>query len=189
MKVYEKLTKARVELQKLKLKKTGRNQSMTYFELGDFLPAVNELCSKHGLFTQFTIVADRGQERAVLTVLNSSDPTDRVSFVSPTADVDLPRGQKIQGVGAKITYMRRYMMMIAFEIVESDIVDKINRELTDEVSDDDLELITNAKSRDELSKLYKNLEVNYTSKVLLPHFKRATQDLEEVKKEVKSDNN
>ena len=49
--LYSKLQKVRVELQSSNLKKSGKNtySKYEYFELGDFLPKVNELCDKYGL--------------------------------------------------------------------------------------------------------------------------------------------
>ena len=53
--LYQKLQKVRVELQNSKLKKSGKNtfSKYEYFELGDFLPKVNELCEKYNLSTIF----------------------------------------------------------------------------------------------------------------------------------------
>ena len=51
MSVYKKLQDVRVELQKTPLKKSGKNKHIgfEYFELGDFLPTVQELFLKHWL--------------------------------------------------------------------------------------------------------------------------------------------
>ena len=58
MNVFEKLQLCRVELQKSNLKKSGKNKfaGFEYFELGDFLPKVNELFNDHKLFSNFNIV-------------------------------------------------------------------------------------------------------------------------------------
>lgn len=170
MNIYQKLTKARNELQELKLKKSGSNQSISYYELGDFLPAINSLCLKHDLMTNFSIIRDKSVEKAVLTVLDASKPQEKTSFISPTEDVSLPRGQAIQGLGAKITYMRRYMLMIAFEIVESDMVDSINRDLTEDVSSEDGILIKNCKTVKQLEALYKELSKKYKMTLIQPLF-------------------
>lgn len=177
--IYQKLSEVRVELQDLKLKKSGQNQSITYYELGDFLPAVNALCNKKGLFTRFNIVNDRRIEKAVLTVLNSENPDEKVAFVSPTAEVELPRGQKIQGLGAKITYMRRYMLMMAFEIVESDIVDSINKELAGELPQEEIEKIKSAKDFKELTTICGKLKEKYKVEVINPHFESKKAELEQ----------
>jgi len=160
MNIYQKLQQARVDLQNMKLKKSGKNQSMTYYELGDILPAVNVLCQKHDLFTKLNIIHD-GVEKAILTIYNASEPTEKIDFVCPTAEAELPRGQKIQNLGAKITYLRRYMIMTAFEIVESDMVDAVNREMIEEVEEIDIKAIEETKSLDDLTKLFNELNKKY----------------------------
>lgn len=170
MNIYQKLQNLRVELQNMKLKKSGSNQSISYYELGDLLPAVNSLCAKHQLMTCFSIVAGKDQERAVLSIYNTAEPKEIIDFVAPTAEVQLPRGQAIQGLGAKLTYMRRYMLMSAFEVVESDMVDAVNRELADEIEPEDLKKIINCKSTADLTPVYKELEVKYKKELLVPHF-------------------
>lgn len=176
MNIYQKINTARIELQNLKLKKSGQNQSIEYYELGDFLPAINLICEKQGLYMQFSIVVDKGQEKAILT-LRDTESEERVTFTTPTAEVSLPRGQAIQGLGAKITYLRRYLLMIAFEIVESDTVDAINRDLTDEISDEDKEKIANADSLTELTKVCGSLKGTYKLSLITPLFDEAKQKL------------
>ena len=53
MNIYEKLQKARVELQSLGLKMGGHNKfaDFKYFELKDFLPKVNEIFENLKLFS------------------------------------------------------------------------------------------------------------------------------------------
>ena len=51
MSVYKKLMIARLKLQQLSLKKSGHNKfaGYQYFELGDFLPSVQDLFGEVGL--------------------------------------------------------------------------------------------------------------------------------------------
>lgn len=170
MNVYQKLQQARVDLQNMKLKKSGKNQSISYYELGDLLPAINSLGVKHGFMTRLNIITDNGQEKATLTVYDSSQPQEKIDFVCPTAEVELPRGQKIQGLGAKVTYMRRYMLMTAFEVVESDIVDSVNRELRDGVDQEDIEKINAVETLEDLTKLYNELEKKYKVGMIKGYF-------------------
>lgn len=170
MTIYQKLAKARVELQDLNLKKTGKNQTMSYYELGDFLPAIVKLCDKHKMVTLFNMFKEGGVEKAVLTVQDAESDAC-IDFVSPTGEASLPKGQAIQNLGAKITYMRRYMLMTAFEIVESDIVDKVNKEFDTEVSGEDMRLIGGCKTRKELSLVFGELQKNYKMSLLAPIMK------------------
>jgi hypothetical protein len=178
MNIYQKLIKVRVELQDMQLKKSGKNQSIAYYELGDFLPAVVKLCEKHDLLTRFNIISD-SVEKAVLTLYNATEPKEKIDFITPTAEVELPRGQKIQNLGAKITYLRRYMLMTAFEIVESDLVDSINREMTDEISNDDLERINKAKTQQDLIKVCSILKTKYKTSLITPHYDRRVEELKQ----------
>ena len=121
MNVYQKLQKCRFELQNMKLKKSGNNKfaGFTYFELSDFLPSINELCEKHGLFTRTTFTSDL----AMLEVINAEMPEEVIVFTSPQAEATLKGCHAIQNVGAVETYQRRYLLMVAFEIVENDALD------------------------------------------------------------------
>jgi hypothetical protein len=49
--VYAKLQKARIKLQSAAIKKSGHNKfaGYQYFELGDFLPTINEIFNELGL--------------------------------------------------------------------------------------------------------------------------------------------
>lgn len=123
MNLYEKLLKARVDLQNKKIKKSGNNKyaGYVYFELGDFLPAVNEICLTYKLMPITTF----SQEMATLTIIDADKPEDKIIFTSPMADATLKGCHAIQNMGAVQTYQRRYLMMVAFEIVENDMLDGI----------------------------------------------------------------
>lgn len=119
--VYQKLQEARVILQEKNLKKSGRNKfsGYDYFELSDFLPTVNIIFSKLGLFSAIAF----DEKQAMLTIYNAEKPEETVSFTSPNADVSLKGCHPIQNVGAVETYQRRYLYITALEIVEADILD------------------------------------------------------------------
>lgn len=116
--IFQKLNKCRTELQAQGLKKNGYNvyKNFEYFELSDFLPSVNKLCNDYGLFTQF----DMGADFARLEVLNCENPAEKIAFTLP---VFVKEGAAMQDIGAFVTYARRYLLMIAFEICEADIID------------------------------------------------------------------
>lgn len=133
--VYQKIQSVRADLVALGLKKTGKNDysNYTYYELGDFLPSLNKLMNDQGLCTRFVIQSKSGNspEKAVLEVFNSAKPEEKITFYSETAEVEIGKkrdgsggAESIQNLGGKITYMRRYLLMIAFEIIESDSVDR-----------------------------------------------------------------
>lgn len=130
------------------------------------------------MITKLSIVND-GVEKAILTVYNAPEPKEKIDFVCPTAEAQLPRGQAIQNLGAKITYLRRYMLMTAFEIVESDMVDKVNIDLTDEVSEEDQEKIRGAKNMDSLVKICGSLKTKYKMSLITPIYDEVKAKLEQ----------
>lgn len=119
MKVHAKLAKARVMLQELNLKKTGKNRNFNYFELSDFLPAVNKIFNELGLCS----VIKYSETQATLEIFNSEAENESILFTCPLCKQALPSGTEIQNLGAIQTYSRRYLYLTAMEICESDAVD------------------------------------------------------------------
>lgn len=120
--IYEKLQNCRVELQNLKLKKTGKNNyaGFEYFELKDFLPTVNELFAKNKMFSNFSMDCNIAE----LEIIDCEDKTS-VKFTSPTAELELKGCNKIQALGGTHTYLKRYLYINALEIVEADLFDAV----------------------------------------------------------------
>ena len=121
MNVFEKLQAARVELQECEIKKSGNNKfsNYDYFELGDILPHINILMNKYKLCSSISYMADI----ATLTITNSEKPEEQIVFTSPMAQAQLKGCHDIQNLGAVQSYLRRYLYMTAFEIVEADVLD------------------------------------------------------------------
>lgn len=121
MNIYQKLSKARLAIQKKELKKSGRNafSKYDYFELKDFLPEVNILFNELGLcgVVSFT------DKLATLT-LYDSESEGKIEFTSPMEKASLKGCHDIQNLGAVETYQRRYLYMTALEIVEYDVLDE-----------------------------------------------------------------
>lgn len=120
MSVYKKLQEARCEMQRMTLKKTGENKfaGYSYFELGDFLPAINDLFKEKGLCG----IVSFGVELATLKVVDVEDGTS-VEFTSPMGSAALKGCHEVQNIGAVETYQRRYLYVTALEIVEHDALD------------------------------------------------------------------
>ena len=120
MNVYKKLMESRIKLQSMELKKSGHNKfaNYKYFELGDFLPQIQDIFNKIGLcsFISFT------SEYATLTIVDTED-NSQVVFTSPMAEANLKGSHAIQNIGAVETYSRRYLYVSALEIVEHDAID------------------------------------------------------------------
>ena len=121
MNVYKKLQIARLSLQEKKLTKSGKNKfaGYEYFELQDFLPAVQTIFSDCGLCAVFRV----GSSDATLTIYNTDNPEEYVLFTAPMAAAELKGCHPVQNLGASISYLRRYLYVNALEIVEHDALD------------------------------------------------------------------
>lgn len=119
--IYQRLINARLDLQKADLKKTGNNKfaGYKYFELGDFLPKVQEIFNSQGLLG----VVSYGREEASLTIINIDNPDERIVVGTPMSSAALKGAHEIQNLGAVQTYLRRYLWVTAMEIVEHDALD------------------------------------------------------------------
>jgi hypothetical protein len=111
---------ARMFLQQMALKKSGHNKfsNYYYFELGDFLPQINEIFHGQGLCGVISYDTDY----ASLTITDVDDGTNIV-ITSPMVEANLKGAHAIQNLGAVETYQRRYLWMTAMEIVEHDALD------------------------------------------------------------------
>lgn len=118
--VYEKLQKARIKLQHTELKKSGHNKfaGYKYFELGDFLPAIQSIFFELKLCP----VVSFGTDLATLRIIDTENG-GCVTFTSPMAEAQLKGCHPIQNLGAVETYSRRYLYVTALEIVEHDAID------------------------------------------------------------------
>ena len=118
--VHKKLMQARIALQNAPLKKSGHNKfaGYSYFELGDFIPTINQIFNEIGLCG----VVSYDSEIASLTITDVDDGTNIV-ITSPMADANLKGCHPIQNLGAVETYTRRYLWVTAMEIVEHDALD------------------------------------------------------------------
>ena len=119
-KVYAKLQEARIRLQAAPLKKSGHNKfaGYQYFELGDFLPTINQIFNDLGLCS----IVSFGSEMATLRIVDT-EHGGTIVLTSPMAEANLKGCHPIQNMGAVQTYSRRYLYVSALEIVEHDSLD------------------------------------------------------------------
>lgn len=122
MSVYKKLQDARILLQNTELKKSGHNKfaNYKYFELGDFLPTIQKICDKVGLCG----VVSFNHEMAFLQIIDTEDGSS-IMFTSPMSSAALKGCHDVQNLGAVQTYLRRYLWVNAFEIVEHDALEPL----------------------------------------------------------------
>lgn len=164
MKVYKKLSDARIKLQRTELTKSGHNKfaGYKYFELGDFLPAVQSIFNEVGLIDAISFTEDL----ATMVVYDVDDGSS-VTFTSPMGTANLKGCHEVQNIGAVETYQRRYLYVTALSIVEHDALDAVTGSAPVEVKpvvkevpkvDDDLEplaevLITYGDACEDLKEL------------------------------------
>lgn len=129
MNVRQKLAKARLYFLNQKVTKSGKNMKLEfkYFELEDIVPPALRIFARVGLVTN-TIFDG---EKATMTIYNADDPAeDGIAFVVPyreAGQIISKAGNEvtnpIQALGASITYLRRYLWMMALDVTEPDDVD------------------------------------------------------------------
>jgi len=118
--VYAKLQECRVRLQQEPLTKSGHNKfaGYKYFELSDFLPAVNKLFDIYNLC--YSLQFDK--EMATMFIVDS-DTGNSIKFCCPMEQAILKGCMPVQNLGASITYITRYLLVMALAISEHDAVD------------------------------------------------------------------
>jgi len=132
--IYQKIMEVRVEILNAGIKKTGYNKfsNFPYFELKDFLRVTINSFTKIKLYSRFSIIpaTPTSEETATLTIINSEKPDEVEVYTIPTAECFIGRkkdgtggADPIQNLGGKITYLRRYMYLIALDLIEDDSVD------------------------------------------------------------------
>ena len=129
--VYQKLLEARVLFMEEDVKKSGKNMKMSYkyFELQDIVPVALPIFQKLGLLPVTTFT----DEEATMTLINVDNPCDYINFTSPMREIEAIISSKtggevtnaIQRLGSVETYQRRYLYMIALDVVESDSIEPL----------------------------------------------------------------
>lgn len=133
MNVWSKLLAVRNEFYAAGAKKTGKNlhAEFMYFELVDIVPVAAPLFAKYNLLLLPTFV----NGSAVATVVNIENPDETINFSIPLQFIAEPgkfRMNEVQGVGAVVTYYRRYLYMIVLDLVEADGFDGTSNGDSDE---------------------------------------------------------
>ena len=124
MNVWRKLLAVRNEFLEQGSKKSGKNlhAEFTYYELVDIVPKAEALFFKYGLFMQPYMT----DTTANAQVVNTDNPDEAILFSIPLQLISEPgkfRMNEVQGVGAAVTYYRRYLYMLVLDLVETDAID------------------------------------------------------------------
>lgn len=126
--VYQRLLTARAKFLEADVQKTGKNMhlSFKYFELDDIVPSAIRIFNEVGLIPIVNFTSDT----ATMNIVNTDNPEDSVAFVAPfnqiapiVSNAGKQATNEMQALGSSITYMRRYLYMMALDICESDSID------------------------------------------------------------------
>lgn len=124
MTIWQKLLAARIDFLKKGVTKSGVNlhAEFKYFELEDIVPIATEIFYKYNCL--FLVSFPDGKAVGKLINLDNTEETIVVEFNSRSiAEPGKYRMNEVQGLGAEITYMRRYLYFIILDIVEADEFD------------------------------------------------------------------
>lgn len=123
MTIYQKIAGIQKNLLHKELPKSGYNKfgKFKYYELEDILPAIFSECYEQELFIEFSFT----NELAQLKIRNWNEPGESVITSVPMPGiVALNKGMNVmQSEGSYITYLKRYLLVNLFLIVEKDVVD------------------------------------------------------------------
>lgn len=128
MNVYGKLLKARAMFLGSDAKKTGKNMHLAfkYFELDDIVPVATKIFEEVGLIS----VVNFTEDIARMSIVNTDSPEEIIIFTAPfnqiapiVSNTGKQATNEMQALGSSITYMRRYLYMIALDICEPDNIE------------------------------------------------------------------
>ena len=126
--VYQRLLKARTMFLSADPKKSGKNMQLAfkYFELDDIVPIATKIFEEVGIISLVSFE----DEIAVMSILNIDNIEEFTTFSIPFKPIEpivSNAGKQVtnemQALGSSITYMRRYLYMIALDICEPDGID------------------------------------------------------------------
>ena len=157
--LVELLQEVRYEMSKAELKKSGYNPwaDFYYFELKDFLPKATELFYQRGICPVMSIYYDsNGIETATLKMTKG---TEQIQFIIPTSQAN-NSNNPIQNRGSQITYLRRYLYVMALDLTEDDGVDaadnsqkEVKAETTQLATEKQVELIKGLYDEENIQKI------------------------------------
>lgn len=124
MNVWQKLLASRIDFLKSGVSKSGINMhaEFKYFELEDIVPMATSIFSKYNC----VFVTSFPDGKAVGKLINLDNTEEEVVVEFNARSIAEPakfRMNEVQGLGAEITYMRRYLYFLILDVVEADAFD------------------------------------------------------------------
>ena len=126
--VHQKLLKARAMFLAANPNKSGKNMQLAfkYFELDDIVPIATKIFEEVGLISLVSFE----DGKAWMSIVNIDNTSECATFSAPFKPIEpivSNAGKQVtnemQALGSSITYMRRYLYMIALDICEPDGID------------------------------------------------------------------
>lgn len=127
MNILEKLTNIQNDLLEIAIPKSGHNQfgHFDYYTLEDLLPPILKLCKTYGCTLFFDFPPEKGQ----LYLINWRNKADKICVEVPFAQLEkLPKMNWAQSSGTYQTYMKRYLILHTFDIIEEEVIDSLQFE-------------------------------------------------------------
>lgn len=123
MEIYKKLQLARVYIKSTPVKKEGKNtySGYEYFTPSQISKLVHDACIQTGLIHLYRLERNESGITARLTVLNVENPEEGINFEIPTSIPEIKATNSAQQLGGAVTYSERYLLMIAFDIVDNSL--------------------------------------------------------------------
>ena len=126
MSIYKRHAKINCELLGKKIQKTGYNKhkKFYYYEWEDMIPPVYAECFNENIDVDFPFC----EGVAILKLVDMDNPkeylTYRIGMPEIIAGTKNTNNQVIQDVGADITYLKRYLLKLAFPcFMDKDVID------------------------------------------------------------------
>jgi len=123
MEIYSKLQQARDFIKSSPVKKEGKNtySGYEYFTPSQISKLVHDACQLTGLIHIYRLERNELGFTARLTILNTSKPEEGINFEIPTSMPEIKATNEAQKLGGAVTYSQRYLLMIAFDIVDNSL--------------------------------------------------------------------
>jgi hypothetical protein len=127
MKLYDKLNNIKYELTKETIKKSAKNAfaGFSYSTLTDILPHVVKLNHKYKVYMVFDIKEKEGTLK-LINVENTDEFIISHMRLNELDKIDLPKMNKLQSLGSKVSYLKRYLITNLYDISSDEDVDSFD---------------------------------------------------------------
>lgn len=124
--IYLKMVNARGKIQEVEFKKSAYNSfsKYYYFDLGDILPPIMQICTK----LKITPIFNMTKEVATLRIVNAENIEEEILSTMPVQICNLKGCNEMQNVGGSQTFAQKYLYSAAFGISETDATDQQDNE-------------------------------------------------------------